>query len=71
MIDRLEATVKRYEDINDLLSKPEIIQDIKKMTELSKEQTRLSETVELYRKYKHSIISFKDSVRSIFRLCKT
>ena len=52
MIDRLEATLKRYDDISVELSKPEVIQDIKKMTELSKEQTRLSETVELYKKYK-------------------
>lgn len=56
MIDRLEATVKRYDDITVELSKPEIIQDIKKMTELSKEQTRLSETVELYKKYKQVLV---------------
>ena len=61
MIDRLEATVKRYEDINELLSKPEIIQDIKKMTELSKEQTRLSETVELYRKYKQVLVGIEEA----------
>ena len=52
MIDRLEATLKRYNDISEELSTPEVIQDIKKMTELSKEQTRLSETVDLYKKYK-------------------
>ncbi len=52
MIDRLEATLKRYNDISVELSKPEIIEDIKKMTELSREQTRLSQTVELYQKYK-------------------
>ena len=52
MIDRLEATLKRYNDISLELSKPEVIQDIHKMTELSKEQTRLSETVELYKEYK-------------------
>lgn len=52
MIDRLEATVKRYNEITSELSNPEIVSDIKKMTELSKEQTRLTETVELYTKYK-------------------
>ncbi len=52
MIDRLEATLKRYNDISLELLKPEVIQDIKKMTELSKEQTRLSEVVDLYKKYK-------------------
>ena len=52
MIDRLEATLKRYNEIISELSTPEVIQDIKKMTELSREQTRLTETVELYKKYK-------------------
>ena len=61
MIDRLEATVKRYDDITVELSKPEIIQDIKKMTELSKEQTRLSETVELYKKYKQVLVGIDEA----------
>lgn len=52
MIDRLEATLKRYNEIIEELSTPEVIQDIKKMTELSREQTRLTETVDLYKKYK-------------------
>ena len=52
MIDRLEATLKRYNEIIEELSTPEVIQNIKKMTELSREQTRLTETVELYKKYK-------------------
>ena len=40
MIDRLEVILKRYNEIKEELSKPDIISDIKKMTELSKEQTR-------------------------------
>ena len=53
MIDRLEATLKRYDDISLELSDPSVMQDIKKMTELSKEQTRLSDIVDLYKKYKN------------------
>lgn len=60
MIDRLEATVKRYEEITLELSKPDIVKDIKKMTELSKEQTRLSETVELYTKYKQVLANIEE-----------
>jgi len=60
MIDRLEAIVKRYNDITVELSDPETIQDIKKMTELSKEQTRLSETVELYQRYKEVLKNIDD-----------
>ena len=52
MIERLEATLKRYNIIKEELSKPEIVNDIKKMTELSKEQTRLEPLVEAYDKYK-------------------
>ena len=61
MIDRLEATVKRYEEITNELSKPEIVQDIKKMTELSREQTRLTETVELYTKYKQVLSGIEEA----------
>jgi peptide chain release factor 1 len=52
VIERLEAISKRYNEIKEELSSPDIISDIKKMTELSKEQTRLEKTVNLYEKYK-------------------
>ncbi len=60
MIDRLEATLKRYNEIISELSIPEVIQDIKKMTELSREQTRLTETVELYKKYKKLVDNIEE-----------
>ena len=52
MINRLEAIQNKYSEITEELTKDEIIKDIKKMTELSKEQRRLSETVDIYQKYK-------------------
>ena len=52
MIDRLEVTLKRYNDIASELSNPDIVNDIKKMTELSKEQNRLEEIVTVYKRYK-------------------
>lgn len=52
MIDRLEATLKRYNDITSELSSPDIVNDIKKMTELSKERNRLEEVVSVYNRYK-------------------
>ena len=60
MIDRLKATVKRYNEITSELASPEIVSDIKKMTELSKEQTRLTETVELYTKYKEVLNNIEE-----------
>ena len=64
MIDRLEATLKRYNEIISELSTPEVIQDIKKMTELSREQTRLTETVELYKKYKKLVDNIATKVKA-------
>ncbi len=52
MIDRLEATLDRYNFLTEELSKPEIINDIKKMTSLSKEQSSLEEIITKYKEYK-------------------
>ena len=52
MIERLELAEKRYNEIGEELSSPEIISDIKRMTELSKERTTLEKTVEVYKEYK-------------------
>ena len=52
MIDRLEATLKRYNEIGEELSNPEVISDIKKMTALSKERTSLEKTAYIYKEYK-------------------
>ena len=49
MLDRLKIMDERYEEINKLLSSPEIVTDIKKLTELSKEQRSLEKPVMLYR----------------------
>ena len=51
MINRLDAIQKRYNEISNELSKPEVLNDIKKMTELSKEQRRLTPIVEINKKY--------------------
>ena len=55
MIDRLETIQKRYDEIANELSNPSVVSDIKKMTELSKEQRRLTPIVEIYKKYKKAL----------------
>ena len=60
MIDRLEAIVTRFNEITNELSSPEIVNDIKKMTELSKEQTRLSQTVDVYKRYKEVLTNIEE-----------
>ncbi len=49
--DKLLPFIERYEEINTLLSSPEIASDIKKMTELSKEQSSIAPLVEKAREY--------------------
>ena len=55
MINRLEAIWNRFEEITNELSTPEVVSDIKKMTELSKEQRRLTPIVDIYKKYKKAL----------------
>ena len=52
MKDRLDQIEERYEQIQKELMDPSIVNDIERMTKLSKEQSSLEETVTLYRKYK-------------------
>lgn len=52
MFERLDVMEERYEKINELMSDPQVTSDIKKLTELSKEQRGLEEAVHVYRDYK-------------------
>ena len=52
MIERLEATLKKYEELQLELVKPEVLSDIKKTKEYSKEIANLEEIVNCYKKYK-------------------
>jgi peptide chain release factor 1 len=49
--EKLQPFIERYEEINRLLSSPEIAGDIQRMTELSKEQSSLAPLVEKARAY--------------------
>lgn len=60
MRDRLDRIVERYEKINTLLSDPEITKDIQKLTELSKEQSGLEKTVEVYKTFLDVEAEIKD-----------
>lgn len=54
MLDRLQSLEDRYNKLNELLSDPEVVSDINKLREYSKEQSDLEEVVLLYRKYKEA-----------------
>ena len=52
VLDRLDIMEKRYDEITELLSSPDVASDVSKLTSLSKEQSSLQKPVELYREYK-------------------
>ena len=52
MIERLEATLNRYNELTAELSSPEILGNVDKMTSLSKEQASIAEVVDKYKEYK-------------------
>lgn len=60
MKDRLEQIEERYEQIQKELMDPNIVNDIEHMTNLSKEQSSLEETVTLYREYKEIESTIED-----------
>lgn len=61
IIDRLELMEKRYDEINELLMKPDVCSDIKKMTELSKEQRGIEKVIVVYREYKEVLAAIDDA----------
>lgn len=60
MLERLDAIEARYEEITEMMMDQEIVSDIKKVTELSKEQSSLEKTVEKYREYKQVLAEIAD-----------
>ncbi|EIO1327874.1 peptide chain release factor 1 [Listeria innocua] len=53
MYDRLQAVEDRYDELNELLSDPDVVSDPKRLRNLSKEQSGITATVETYREYKN------------------
>ena len=52
MIERLEATLEKYNYLEQELTKPEVLSDVKKTREYSKEMASLEDIVNCYKKYK-------------------
>ncbi len=61
MKERLQVIEERYNELTLELSKPEVLSDIKKTTELSKEQASLKEAYEAYQTYKLLNSDLKDA----------
>ena len=52
MFDQLDMVEERYEQLNELLSDPDVVNDADKLRKYSKEQADLQKTVDVYRSYK-------------------
>ena len=57
MIERLEQTLKKYNELKEELSKPETLSNINLLTTLSKEASSLEELVNVYVEYKNVLQS--------------
>lgn len=61
MEERLEAVLKRYHELESELMDPEIMQDFKKVSKLSKEQRNLEDLVKKYEEYKATQNAIKEA----------
>lgn len=61
MIERLESIARRYEELNEILMDPSIANDIKRMTEASKEQATLENAYQLYQEYKRILNGIEEA----------
>jgi peptide chain release factor 1 len=61
MIDRLDSMEKRYEELGHILMDPNIGSDIKKMTEVTKEQASLQKVYDLYQEYKKILVGIEEA----------
>jgi peptide chain release factor 1 len=60
MEERLEQIKERFNEINQLLMKEEVVTDIDRLTELSKERSEIEPIVELYDTYKEALQTIED-----------
>src|SRR5690625_392277 len=61
LLDRLQLLEDRYEKLNELLSDPEIVNNIDKLRDYSKEQSDLETVVTMYREFKEVISELEDA----------
>lgn len=66
MFDQLAIVEERYEQLNEMLSDPDVVNDSDKLRKYSKEQADLQKTVEVYRSYK----SKKEELEDIEEMLK-
>lgn len=61
MLERLDSIEKRYTELNELMSEPEVASDFDKMQNLAREQASIEELVTKYREYKATLKSLEET----------
>jgi len=59
--NKLQSFINRYDELNELLSSPDVVSDIKKMTALSKEQSSITKIVDAAKEYNQIIQDIEDN----------
>lgn len=64
MIEKLELIKKRWEDVGEMITDPEVISDVKRYVKLNKEYKDLTPLVEAYKEYR-LVLGNLDSARQV------
>lgn len=66
MLDKILQIEKKYMELGETLSKPEVIQDYNKFKDLSKQRKAMEETVELYHVWKKATDSIEEAKQMLY-----
>jgi len=66
MLDKLEAIQDRYYYLEEKLSDPEVLSDMKQFAKINKDYKDLSEIVETFKEYKHTVANI-DNAREMLK----
>lgn len=61
MLEKLESIQKRYDELNELMSQPEVASDIGRLQHLAKEHASIQELTAKYRDYKATVKSLEET----------
>jgi len=61
MLDKILQIEKKYKELGETLSNPDVIQDYNRFRDLSKQRKSMEETVELYYKWKETNEAIEDA----------
>ncbi|MBD3800493.1 MAG: peptide chain release factor 1 [Campylobacterales bacterium] len=64
--DKLNPFIDRYNELSELLSSPDIANDIKRMTALSKEQSALQDIVDTAKAYKQLLLDIEENKSLVY-----